>query len=349
MRTARAPERAIAGRRETAPDAVPRNTKLTRIVETVTDNNMASEATTRERRPGNYRRTAAAAPRASAQAGRIDLPKLFFVGPPRTATTWLHSVLKDRMSLPRLKETYFFDKFHARGFAWYLSHFDRDNGRIRAEIAPSYFFSEEARQRIQTAAGQVKIVVTLRDPVARLYSLYKMRYSNVAFGWSFEQACERDHELRMMGECAHHLDAWQRRFGKDRVLTLLYEDQSSDLQAWIDRVCRFAEIPTFRLTAAQMAPVHSSKPQVIPSYPAWTRLGVSAGNWILEHEWEPVIALVKKLRLRRFFLESGHPFPEVHPAVEEKLRRKLLPDVERLESRLGRDLGMWKPRQAQPS
>jgi hypothetical protein len=36
-----------------------------------------------------------------------DLPALFFVGPPRTATTWLHSVLKDRMSLPRLRKPTF--------------------------------------------------------------------------------------------------------------------------------------------------------------------------------------------------------------------------------------------------
>ena len=125
-----------------------------------------------------------------------ELPTIFFVGPPRTATTWLHSIFKDRMSLPRLKETYFFDKLYSRGFDWYLSHSDAAAGHaVRAEMAPSYFFSEDARRRIAEAAGAARIVVTLRDPVARLYSLYKMRYSNGVFRWSFEQACVRDAEL----------------------------------------------------------------------------------------------------------------------------------------------------------
>jgi hypothetical protein len=277
-----------------------------------------------------------------------ELPALFCVGPPRTATTWLHAVLRERLSLPRLKETYFFDKFHSRGLAWYLSHFERLDGRMRGEIAPSYFFSEDARQRIRAAAGRARIVVTLRDPVQRLYSLYKMRYSNGAFPWSFAEACERDGELRTTAHCAPHLAAWQRCFGRDHVLTLLYEDLPRDPQSWLDQVCGFAGIPHCRLRAEQLAPVHSSTPALIPSHPRWTRLGVGVGNWIHNREWEGAIALVRRLRLRRFFLERGQRFPQLDPKVEQALRRKLAADIEALESLLGRDLTMWKPRAGHP-
>jgi hypothetical protein len=293
---------------------------------------------------GGYRWARRPAPAAAQEYRARDLPALFFVGPPRTATTWLHAVLQGRLSLPRLKETYFFDKLYSRGFNWYLAHFPAHEERLtRAEIAPSYFFSADARTRIHAAAGRVRIVVTLRDPVLRLHSLYKMRYANAAFRWTFEEACECDEELRTTAQCAPHLAAWQQRFGPDHVMVLLYEDLIADRQAWIERVCRFAGLPTFQLSTGQMAPVHSSETSVIPRHPAWTRLGVGVGNWIYDHEWETAVALVKRLRLRWWFLERGLRFPKLDREVEQRMRRKLVADIGALESILGRDLALWKP------
>lgn len=274
-----------------------------------------------------------------------ELPGIFFVGPPRTATTWLHSVLKDRMNLPRTKETAFYDQRYAWGFDWYLAHFDRSAGYLpKAEIAPTYFFSNLARRRILGTAGQVKIVVTLRDPADRLYSLYRLRYSNADFGWRLEEACERDQEFSTATESSFHLAAWQDCFGVDNVLTLLYEDLIADPQAFIDRVCRFAGLPLFELTAQARAPVNSSTPAMMPRHRVWTRMGVGVGNWIYAREWERALILIRKLKLRRLFLEGGQTFPGLNPEDERRLRRMLLPDIERLESMLGRDLTMWKPR-----
>ncbi|HEV3112929.1 MAG TPA: sulfotransferase [Candidatus Binataceae bacterium] len=136
---------------------------------------------------------------------------------------------------------------------------------------------------------------------------------------------------------------WQRGFSKERVITLLYEDLMADPQAFVDRVCAFADIPAIQLSPEQLAPVHSSETSVIPRHPAWTRLGVSVGNWIYDHEWEAAVAVVKRLRLRRWFLELGSRFPKLEREVEHRMRRKLMADIEALESILGRDLGMWKP------
>jgi hypothetical protein len=273
------------------------------------------------------------------------LPGVFFVGPPRTATTWLHSVLKDRMNLPYTKETVFYDQRYARGFGWYLAHFDRCADHLpKAEIAPTYFFSNLARRRILASAGRVKIVVTLRDPAHRLYSLYRLRYSNADFGWSLDEACDHDEEFSTATECSFHLAAWQDCFGAANVLTLLYEDLIADQQAFIDRVCRFAGLPLFELNAPEQTPVNSSRPAVMPRHRAWTRLGVSVGNWIYRREWDRALILIRKLKLRRFFLEGGQTFPGLDPDGERRLRLKLLPDIERLESMLGRDLSMWKPR-----
>jgi len=70
---------------------------------------------------------------------------------------------------------------------------------------------------------------------------------------------------------------------------------------------------------------------------------VSVGNWIYDQEWERAVALIKRLRLRRLFLESGARFPKLDPEVEQRMRHKLAPDIEELETILGRDLAMWRP------
>ena len=305
----------------------------------------AIETSTNGARP--YPAGACAAHPDSAPPG--DLPGIFFVGPPRTATTWLHSVLKDRMNLPRTKETVFYDQRYELGLGWYLGHFDpRASHLLKGEIAPTYFFSNLARRRILGTAGLIKVVVTLRDPADRLYSLYRLRYSNADFRWNLEEACEHDEEFSTAAESSLHLAAWQDAFGAGNVLILLYEDLIADPQAFIDRVCGFMGLPPFELTADERAPVNSSRPAVMPSHRAWTHLGVSVGNWIYRREWERALTVIRKLKVRRLFLESGQLFPRLDPEVERRLRRKLLPDIERLESMLGRDLSMWKPSMWKP-
>src|SRR3990172_7835495 len=81
---------------------------------------------------------------------RQRLPEFIGVGPPRTATTWLHKVLSGHVGLPRgVKETQFFDRHYSLGMEWYLRHFrDWPANRPCGEFSPTYFASAEARMRI---------------------------------------------------------------------------------------------------------------------------------------------------------------------------------------------------------
>ena len=96
------------------------------------------------------------------------------VGPFKTGTTWIYDYLINykEVALPnKVKETFFFDKKFDKGFDWYYSHFTdiKENQKV-GEIAPSYFNSESAPQRIYDLNPQCKILVTLREPVSRLVS-----------------------------------------------------------------------------------------------------------------------------------------------------------------------------------
>jgi hypothetical protein len=74
------------------------------------------------------------------------------------------------------KETRFFDKHFDRGLAWYRSHYHRATGaRVIGEVAPTYFASPQARERIARLIPHAKIVCTFRNPVDRVISLYRLK------------------------------------------------------------------------------------------------------------------------------------------------------------------------------
>src|SRR5690242_7096592 len=148
------------------------------------------------------------------------LPSFFLIGPPRTGTSWLHSILSEHTVLPRLtKETRFFDNHFHRGVHWYRAHFPAGNtGKPMGEVAPTYFASHEARERIAGLLPHARVICTFRDPVERVISLYRLKRAYGMIPWSFEQALVCDPELTESGRYATHLKAWQCCLGRDQVL-----------------------------------------------------------------------------------------------------------------------------------
>ncbi len=109
------------------------------------------------------------------------------------------------------------------------------------EMGPTYFSNAIARERIKHDIPDCKIIVTFREPAARLYSLYRLLRSerrpvNDTFDgyWRFQINCGAD-----LCSYATHLKRWQATFGKSRVLVLFYEDLSSNPQGYLDTVCDF--------------------------------------------------------------------------------------------------------------
>ncbi len=116
------------------------------------------------------------------------LPEFLGIGPPRTGTTWLHNVLEGHVDLPYgVKETLYFTTFYDKGFDWYARHFRYATGERKvAEVCP-YFFDTVTLERIKAIMPNCKFIVTMRDPVDRLYSMYKaLRYSAEARRGGFE-------------------------------------------------------------------------------------------------------------------------------------------------------------------
>jgi hypothetical protein len=276
-------------------------------------------------------------------AGR-PLPSFFVIGPPRTGTTWLYEILRDHTLLPApTKETRFFDKHFHRGVDWYRAHYGHAGSHFRVgEIAPTYFASTEASERIARTLPEAKVVCVFRHPVERLMSLYKLKRAYGLIPWNFEQAMLFDREMLESSQYATKLKMWQRALGRERVLPMLYDDLRENPQTFLDTLVDFVGVPRFTLTESQTMCVHASETMTQPRSYHRTRRATAMADWCKARRLDKIVAAVRNSPLRRLFLGGGSPFGEFPAEISLRLYELFRPEVEELESILNRDLSAWK-------
>ena len=89
----------------------------------------------------------------------------------------------------------------------------------------------------------------MRDPVDRMYSVYKLQrhYGGLGSG-TLEQAIEASPNLGGANRYAAHLESWFESFGRDNVLVTIYDELRAEPQAYLNRVCDFIGIARVTLS-----------------------------------------------------------------------------------------------------
>ena len=272
------------------------------------------------------------------------LPEIMGVGPGRTGTTWLHRVLEGHVDLPYgVKEVLYFTLFYDKGIDWYARHFRYATGERKiAEICP-YFFNPEARDRIKTDLPNCKIIITLREPVDRIYSVYKNRRRS---GWlragTLDEVLKARPQLGGGHNYAFHLKAWFDTFGRENVLVTTYDELREQPQSYLDRVTDFAGVGRISLSARPEIgrDVHTSA-----RAPKSDRLASNARRlkyWLQGHQAYGVSALFERAGVWDFCFGRGEVYPRLTPEQDARLHEQFLPEVEALEELLGIDLSAWK-------
>jgi hypothetical protein len=272
------------------------------------------------------------------------LPSFFLIGPPRTGTTWLHTVLTERAWLAHpTKETRFFDKNFERGMDWYASHYRKAHaGRVVGEVAPTYFASQQARERIARLIPQAKIICTLRNPVERVLSLYRLKRAYGLIRWTFEEALKRDPELMASSQYSVYLTAWNSTFGATQVMVAVHEDAKVDAQSYVDKVVDFIGVPRFQLLPVHFQPVLSSEEMTEPRNYYWTRGANLLAEWSKARKLDAMVALAKRIGMIKLFVGGGPAFPPLSYLEKERLRKLFRPEIDKLEAMLNRDLSIWR-------
>lgn len=269
------------------------------------------------------------------------LPDFIGIGPAHAGTTWLHWVLRPFAGLPLpKKETHFFDWHYEKGLDWYMDRFahcraDQPMGEIC-----NYFPSRTACERIATHIPDCRIICTLRDPVERAYSAYKFAVYNGLTSDSFEDALRSTPAITAENHYVRHLGDWYEKFGKSRVLVLLFDDLSGNPQDYIDRVCDFLNMPRIKVASLELPAKAYNAHLMMPRRPSWARKGRRAMNWLQDRNLEQLVSFLGVIGIWRICFAGQ--FPPIDKRVERQLRREYLPEVEALERLAGLDLAAWK-------
>ena len=266
------------------------------------------------------------------------VPDFVVIGASKAGTTSIYHWLArhPEVGVPYVKDTFFFnDDITAETVAAYRALFGDTTGRRAVgEVTPSYLDDLEAPRRIRAYAPDAKVVISLREPVSRLYSTAQM---NVRLGTASDLVEET---LRLSREprfrTAPRIEAVLDSVPREQVLALRFDDLAADPARTAARVFEFVGVdPTVDVSAA---PVHNPG-----GLPRSDRLHRAI-------EWKPL------RRLRRFtpgwafdLLDSARranlrPVDALDDALARQLRSTFRDDVRRTAALLDLDLSAWLDR-----
>jgi hypothetical protein len=177
------------------------------------------------------------------------------------------------------KEVTFFslaEEFN-QGMLYYLRQLSNDlneaNGDITGEATPSYLWNERAAPRIASMFPDIKLIVLLREPVARAYSKYVFKSANflvpfetvVQLEFDALQRCNqkysldgspvdicyfrenfqsgKSHGFLMQSMYYYQLKHWFRFFPRSQFLILQAERLFRDPQSVLQEVWDFLGVP----------------------------------------------------------------------------------------------------------
>jgi hypothetical protein len=292
-----------------------------------------------------------------------QLPNLIIPGAAKAGTTTIHNFLAQhpRIFLPRVKEPHFFsnDLVWERGIEVYVrTHFKGAAGfAVRAEATPHYLFYEKAAQRIAEVlpASHQRFLIVLRDPVARAYSLYWNMVHEGHETLSFEEALAQEdgregtREIERIGGIrwqyydsglyAKQLECWFQHFTRERFLFVLTEDIQFDPKGTMDRVFSFVGLtPLESLDAAPKNVAALPRSRTVQHFLRGPNRARKLLGTLVPNRWKAGFAESILRANRRPFA-----YPPMHAETERVLRERFAPDIDRLQSLIGRDLSAWLP------
>ncbi|MDF0551886.1 tetratricopeptide repeat protein [Kamptonema sp. UHCC 0994] len=203
---------------------------------------------------------------------KLRKPDFIIIGSPRCGTTSLYRYITAHPQIlaPAEKEICFFSEHFHRGMAWYDAHFfpKIDTHKLlTGEATPTYLNYPLAAQRLHQFLPQVKLILILRNPVARVFSHYQMWVRRGTEKRSFEEAMnveievlananEMDLENAMYWKQCEYIDKslyvysirrWMRLFPKEQFLILRSEDFYANPAIALQQVFAFLGLPDYQL------------------------------------------------------------------------------------------------------
>lgn len=153
--------------------------------------------------------------------------------------------------LPEKKELHFFDddENYNKGITFYESYFNGNiSSLIQGEITPRYLLYKDSISRIKSHYPDVKLIISLRDPVERAFSQYKyFRFNKKKEdNKDFQEALNGDFREDYIEKSLYYenLQHVYDNFDKDNVLVIFTSDIGQRPDSLVKQVYGFLGVNT---------------------------------------------------------------------------------------------------------
>ncbi len=210
-------------------------------------------------------------------------PDFLIIGTQRGGTTSLYNYLTQHPHFkpPLLKEIHYFDLQPQRSLGWYLAHFPLPNPSqpfITAEASPYYLFHPGVPPRVADTLPNVKLVVLLREPIARAYSQFhhatKLGFESRDFETVIHEEmhqiktnrhhsiadpiAHRERSYLARGLYADQLMRWLEHFPPEQLLICLSESLFENPLQNFNQIADFVGLPQTSIASAKFIPYNRS-------------------------------------------------------------------------------------------
>ena len=251
------------------------------------------------------------------------------------------------MFVSQPKELDFFTNYFNRGYTWYERHFNgAGSAKAIGEVSPSYFCDPLAPERIRRYRDDIKLVLALRDPIARAFSnhLHEIR-KGFYHGPDllFETGLQSNPMYVFQSRYGTHLASWLKVFAGDRVLLLLQEEIQADPVAEARRLYSFLGVDLehrsdflFRRSNESFGPRHRG---LLKIWRAGGDFGRRQGLGPLLEAIKQLPPVAAAMAANRRDLRTEVPW--MRPETEQALQRELAPELLQLAELVGRYDWPW--------
>ncbi len=289
----------------------------------------------------------------------MSFPNTFIVGAAKAGTTSLHYYLGQhpQVFMSEWKEPHHFadiapapELTHMmRRYADEPSYTElfRDAGTrpIVGEASPSYLWDFGAAARIRARVPKARIIILLRDPIARAYSHYLMDVREGLQQRPFLEAVRSDYALQgkrwgsrghlyvELGLYADQLARYYAAFPADRIRVHLFDDLQTRPLWVLEDLAQFLGID-----AGMMASINTSESRNAYARPRGALSRALMAQSGLRQAAQVLVPARLRRAIRDRILLRRDAKPATDPAAITYLRELFEPDVQRLEALLKRPL-----------
>jgi len=290
----------------------------------------------------------------------MALPNFLGIGAAKSGTTTLHDILIQHpdVFLPDIKEAHFFDypRNYKLGLNWYERKIFGKYKQEKAigEITPSYLYLDYVPERIYKNLGKdLKLIVTLRNPVDRAYSQYLM---NVRRGYekeTFEKGIKQEQSRIKKGlqEKIHfsyldrgfysiQLRRYMKLFPKENMFFIVFEkDIKQNLNNTVRNILGFLNVDVVNLNLEI-----KSNPSSIPRFKLISNILYT--NTFFKKVGKLLLPFKISRKKTKMVLDKLNQKPYIAEKIDLELKNTLirkyfLEDILELENLINRDLSIW--------